>query len=167
MHLDRPDMSQMDPASYISPQNGFAMPLREFVPHLSKVLDELHLGIPVRTQMLRYVTSSALCNLPLRYLFIHPNSNAIGSFGNHKNIAYRFMPSERLDAAIKLSVTTEPVTFTRIFLMWRGVSDEELSSFEAAGEKEAAEKDWKQMLGIEEEAPDATKFRVLETSIME
>lgn len=77
------------------------------------------------------------------------------------------MPSERLDAAIKLSVTTEPVTFTRIFLMWRGVSDEEFPLFEAAGEKEAAEKDWKALLGIEEEAPDATKFRVLETSIME
>ncbi|KAF8319279.1 hypothetical protein DL93DRAFT_2074854 [Clavulina sp. PMI_390] len=50
-----PDMTKMDPASYISPQNGFAMPLQDFIPHLSKVLDELHLGIPVRTQLLRYL----------------------------------------------------------------------------------------------------------------
>lgn len=78
------------------------------------------------------------------------------------------MPPERLDAAIKLSVTTEPVTFTRIFLMWRGVSEEEMSLFGGAGEKEALEKDWKAVLGIEDEqTPDATKFRVLETSIME
>lgn len=77
------------------------------------------------------------------------------------------MPPERLDAAIKLGVTTEPVTFTRIFLMWRGVTDEELPLFGAAGEKEAAMKDWKGVLNIEDEVPDTAKFRVLETSIME
>lgn len=77
------------------------------------------------------------------------------------------MPPERLDAAIKLAVTTEPVTYTRIFLMWRGVTDDELPVFSTSGEKEAAEKDWKGMLGIEDEVPDTTGFRVLETSIME
>ena len=77
------------------------------------------------------------------------------------------MPPERLDAAIKLAVTTEPVTYTRIFLMWRGVADDELPLFSASGEKEAAVKDWKGMLGIEDEVPDTAKFRVLETSIME
>lgn len=77
------------------------------------------------------------------------------------------MPPERLDAAIKLSVSTEPVASTRIFLMWRGVSDDEMPLFGAAGEKEAVEKDWKVLLNIEEETPDSTKFRLLETGVME
>jgi hypothetical protein len=46
-------MSQLDPTTYISPANGFAMPLAQFIPHLSKVLDTLLLGILVRTQILR------------------------------------------------------------------------------------------------------------------
>lgn len=98
-------------------------------------------------------------------------SNAIGSFGNHKNIAYRFMPPDRLSAAIKLNLNTEPVHYTRIFLMWRGVSDEEMSSkWEGAGEKEASDKDWKAALGIHDEGTPgdgAPRFRVLETSMME
>lgn len=98
---------------------------------------------------------------------LHPFSGAIGSFGNHRNIAYRFMPPERLDAAIKLSVTTEPVAFTRIFLMWRGVTDDEMPLWGAATEKQALEKNWKGMLNIEEESPDSTKFRLLETGVME
>lgn len=48
-------MSQMDPASYISAANGYAMPLAQFIPHISKILDTLRLGIPVRTQIVRYV----------------------------------------------------------------------------------------------------------------
>jgi hypothetical protein len=105
--------------------------------------------------------------LPL-FLYAHELSNVIGAFGNHKNIGYRFMPPERLGAAIKLNLNTEPVTYTRIFLMWRGISEDEMPRFATAGEKEAMDKDWKSMLGIQEESPDAPpKFRVLETSVME
>ena len=78
------------------------------------------------------------------------------------------MPPDRLGAAIKLNLNTEPVTYTRIFLMWRGVTDGEMGKFEQAGEKEAMEKDWKGLLGIMDESPEsAPKFRVLETSVME
>lgn len=147
-----PDMSQMDPASYISASNGFAMPLAQFIPHISKILDILRLGIPVRTQIV---------------------SNALSAIGHHKNIAYRFMPPERLRAAIAVSVSAEPVAFRRIFLMWRGVSDEELPSFEAVGanEKGGEDKDWASMLGIDlNEAtagPGDQMLRILETGIME
>ena len=94
-------------------------------------------------------------------------SNAVTNFANHKNIAYRFMQPHRLSAAIDLSVTTDPCVFTRIFLMWRGLSDEEMVKFAESGEKEAEAKDWKSVLGFSPESQDTQKFRVLETSIME
>lgn len=141
-----PDTSQMDPVSYISPSNGFAMPLSLFIPHIGKVLNDVGLSIPART------------------LFI---SNAVTNFANHKNIAYRFMQPHRLSAAIDLTVTTDPCVFTRIFLMWRGLSDEEMVKFAESGEKEAEAKDWKSLLGFSPESQDTQKFRVLETSIME
>jgi hypothetical protein len=94
-------------------------------------------------------------------------SNAAASFAHHKNIAYRFMQPNRLAAAIDLQVTTDPCVFTRIFLMWRGVSDEEMISFVGSGEKEAVEKNWKAYINFQEGSRDTQKFRVLETSIME
>ncbi|KAF8344315.1 uncharacterized protein EI90DRAFT_2900899 [Cantharellus anzutake] len=138
-----PDTSQMDPVSYISPSNGFAMPLSLFIPHISKVLDDLGLSISARTL------------------------NAVANFANHKHIAYRFMQPARLSAAIDLSVSTEPAVFTRIFLMWRGVSDEEMVKFADSSEKEADAKEWKEVIGFSDESKDISKFRVLETSIME
>lgn len=84
------------------------------------------------------------------------------------------MPPERLSAAISVSVSAEPVAFRRIFLMWRGVSDDEMPLFEAAGasEKEAEDKDWCALLGIDENdagngGPGDTMLRILETGIME
>jgi len=141
-----PDLSHVEPASYISPVNGFAMPLMEFIPHLSKMLDNLGLSIQARTQFV---------------------SNAVSSFGGHKNIAYRFMQPHRLSAAIDLSVTTEPCVWTRIFLMWRGVLDDEMPNFAQAGEKAAAAKDWKAVVGYSEGSKDPKNFRVLEISIMD
>ena len=77
------------------------------------------------------------------------------------------MQPHRLAAAIELQVTTDPCVFTRIFLMWRGVSDEEMMSFAGSGEKEAMEKNWKTAIGFQEGSRDTQKFRVVETSIME
>lgn len=51
--------------------------------------------------------------------------------------------------------------------MWRGVTDDEMLLFERAGMKEALEKDWKSVIAPDEGARDPTKFRALETSIME
>ncbi len=160
----RPDTSQMDPVSYISPSNGFAMPFSSFIPHICRVLDDLGLSIPGRTIFIRWVWL-----LFHMYDPTHPGhfSNAVTNLANHKNIAYRFMQPNRLSAAIELSVTTDPCVFTRIFLMWRGVSDEEMVKFADAGEKEADAKGWKSVIGFSPGSQDTQKFRVIETSIME
>jgi len=75
-------------------------------------------------------------------------------------------PSE-LSAAINLQITTDSCIFTRIFLMWRGVSYEDMVFWVDAGEKEAVEKNWKMVIGLQEESQDPGKFRLLETSIMD
>jgi hypothetical protein len=76
------------------------------------------------------------------------------------------MQPNRLSAAIDLQVMVDPCVFRRIFLMWRGVTDEEMPIFVGAGEKEAAKKNWKAAIGLQE-GPDMQSLRVIDTSIME
>jgi hypothetical protein len=77
------------------------------------------------------------------------------------------MPPHRLSAAIDVSITADPCIWTRIFLMWRGVGDDEMEHFASAGEKEASLKDWKSHINYLEASSDSELFRALETSIME
>ena len=89
------------------------------------------------------------------------------AFSAHRNIAYRFMSPAKIAAAIDISVTVENCLFTRLFLMFRGVTDEELSFFSGAGEKEANAVNWREVVGWSELSKDPTVFRVLETSVLE
>lgn len=50
---------------------------------------------------------------------------------------------------------------------YRGVTDDELSAFAGAGEKEASAYDWKNMIGWMEQSRDKQAFRLLETSVLE
>ena len=56
---------------------------------------------------------------------------------------------------------------TRLFLIWRGVSDDDLSLFSGAGEKEANVHNWREVVGWQEESKDQSIFRLLETSVLE
>ena len=91
----------------------------------------------------------------------------MSAFAQHRNIAYRFLSPSKIAAAIDISVTVENCVFTRIFLMFRGLSDDELSVFEGRGEKEANQVNWREQIGWSELSKDPTQFRVLETSILE
>jgi hypothetical protein len=64
-------------------------------------------------------------------------------------------------------VTAEPCVFTRIFLIFRGLSDDDVGLFADAGEKEASAVNWREVIGWNEESKDSTIFRVLETSVLE
>lgn len=85
----------------------------------------------------------------------------------HRNIAYRLMSPTRLRAAIDISVTSESSVWTRVFLMFRGISDEELAGFAGAGEKEASVHNWREVIEWNDKAKDVKEFRLLETAIME
>ena len=77
------------------------------------------------------------------------------------------MPPSKIAAAIDISVTVENCVFTRLFLMFRGLSDDELAMFEGRGEKEANQVNWREQIGWSELSKDPSQFRVLETSILE
>ena len=91
----------------------------------------------------------------------------MAAFSAHKNIAFRFMSPSRLSSAIDLQVTLDPCVYTRLFLMFRGVSDEEMVDFAAAGEKEAINHNWRDAVGWTEAANDSSQFRVMEVSVLE
>lgn len=98
---------------------------------------------------------------------VSTNSHNISAFSAHKNIAYRFLSPSRIAAAIDISVTHDPCIFTRLFLIFRGLSDDDVGIFAGAGEKEANAVNWREIVGWSEESKDPTMFRLLETSVLE
>ncbi|KAJ7219291.1 hypothetical protein GGX14DRAFT_591263 [Mycena pura] len=141
-----PDPNMVDPNDYIAPRNGFAMSFRDFIPHLMNVLDQLGMSLHARTNFI---------------------NNNLSAFSAHKNIAYRFLSPGRVAAAIDISVTHDPCIFTRLFLIFRGLSDDDVGIFAGAGEKEANAVNWREVVGWAEESKDPTLFRLLETSVLE
>ncbi|TCD68902.1 hypothetical protein EIP91_009452 [Steccherinum ochraceum] len=141
-----PDPGLIDPLDFITPRNGFAMSYRDFVTHLGNVLDQVGMTLYARTNFI---------------------NNNLSAFAQHKNIAYRLMSPSKIAAAIDISVTVENCVFTRLFLMFRGVSNDEMQNFSDAGEKEANAMNWRETIGWSELSKDKSQFRVLETSILE
>ncbi|TRM62470.1 hypothetical protein BD626DRAFT_548391 [Schizophyllum amplum] len=66
-----------------------------------------------------------------------------------------------------ISVTADNCVFTRLFLIFRGLSDDDMGNFAGAGEKEANQMNWREVVGWNEESKDSTMFRVLETTVLE
>lgn len=141
-----PDPSMVDPNDFIAPRNGYAMTFRDFVPHLMSVLDQLGMSKHGRTNFI---------------------NNNISAFAAHKNIAYRFLSPSKIAAAIDISVTSDPCVFTRLFLIFRGLTDDDVGLFAGAGEKEANSVNWREIVGWSENSKDTTQFRLLETSVFE
>ncbi|KAI0035093.1 hypothetical protein K488DRAFT_83424 [Vararia minispora EC-137] len=141
-----PDANLLDPQEFVAPRNSFAMSVRDFIPHLMNVLDQLGMSVHARTEFIN--------------MHIH-------DFSRHKNIAYRFLSPGRIAAAIDLSVTIDPCVFTRLFLIFRGLNDDEVGIFAGAGEKEANAWNWREVVGWSEDSKDSNVFRVLETSVLE
>lgn len=142
-----PDAGMLDPDEVISPANGFAMSTRDFIPHLMGVLDQLGMSLYAKTNFI---------------------NNNISAFNIHKNIAYRFLRPSRIAAAIDITIEScPPCVFTRLFMLFRGLSDEDVGIFAGAGEKEANSANWREVVGWTEESKDPQMFRILETSVLE
>ena len=91
----------------------------------------------------------------------------MSAFRAHRNIAYRFLSPAKIASAIDISVTAEACVLTRLFLIFRGLSDDEVGMFAGAGEKEANTVNWREVVGWSENSKDPEQFRVLETTILE
>jgi hypothetical protein len=72
-------------------------------------------------------------------------------------IAFRFLPQADYEAACPLTLTHESI-ITRIFLLFKGVRKQELGIWKEASKHE----DWKEVVGINPQAFDASFVRVLE-----
>eukprot|EP00914_Ancora_sagittata_P015244 GHVO01030006.1.p1 GENE.GHVO01030006.1~~GHVO01030006.1.p1 ORF type:complete len:140 (-),score=13.87 GHVO01030006.1:69-488(-) len=136
----------LEPEEVVSPRNGYAMSFRDFIPHLLNVLDQLGMSLYARTNFI---------------------NNNISAFAAHKNIGYRFMSPSKVAAAVDITVTSDPCLFTRLFLIFRGLNDDEVGVFAGAGEKEANAANWREVVQWSEDSKDPTMFRVLETSVLE
>jgi hypothetical protein len=141
-----PDPSMVDPVEYVAPRNSYAMTFKDFVRHIMNVLDQLGLSLHARTTFV---------------------NNNMAAFSQHKNIAYRFLSPSKVAAAVDITVAAEPCLFTRLFLMFRGISDDEMGEFSGAGEKEANAVNWRSIVGWSEDSKDPSQFRILETAVLE
>ncbi|PFH54311.1 hypothetical protein AMATHDRAFT_580 [Amanita thiersii Skay4041] len=141
-----PDPSLIDPHELLAPRNGYAMSFKDFIPHLMNVLDQLGMSLHARTTFI---------------------NNNLSAFAAHKNIAYRFLSPAKIAAAIDISVTADPCLFTRLFLIFRGLNDDDVGLFAGAGEKEANTANWREVVHWSEDSKDPALFRVLEMSILE
>jgi hypothetical protein len=77
------------------------------------------------------------CHFILEHHLTCISAAIMSAFCAHKNIAYRFLSPCRIASAIDISVTVDPCVFTRLFLIFRVLSDDDVGVFAGAGEKEA------------------------------
>ena len=130
-------------------------------------MSSINLAFPfTHAQILSSILSTSSL-LPVSHRAFPSNSSNLASFAQHKNIAYRFLNPTKVASAIDISVSADPCVFTRLFLIYRGLSDDEVGLFAAAGEKEANAVNWREIVGWTEDSKDPALFRVLETSVLE
>jgi hypothetical protein len=127
----------------ISPENAVVLPFTPFLKHLDHALTSLGLHVLARND---FVT------------FWLPHFVRIRESG--KDIAFRFLPQAEYERAARLDVVPAPDVVTRVFLLFGGVDPSDLDWAEAY--QRAGDVNWKQIVGVRDEAWDSTKFRVLE-----
>ncbi|KAG8741068.1 hypothetical protein FRC10_003408, partial [Ceratobasidium sp. 414] len=87
----------------------------------------------------------------------------------HKHIALRFLSQTEYEAAAPLSITPTPDVTTRVFMLFRGVDENDLEAWADAVTKAVEDPSvWRDVVGVEiEKAGDTGLFRVLEWGGME
>jgi hypothetical protein len=73
----------------------------------------------------------------------------------------------RIAQAIDISLNAASCTFTRLFLIYRGIGEDEMGDFSTSGEKEANSMNWREVVGWTELSKEAAQLRILEISILE
>ncbi|KAJ7138822.1 hypothetical protein C8R46DRAFT_603970 [Mycena filopes] len=137
------------PTSDLSPTNSVLIAVASITPYLDKVLLALGLHTEARTSFITYW-------LP--------------SFLKHTHVALRFVPQAAYEASAALDISPVPDVVTRVFMLFKGISDDAVADWRDAN-AEPAENDgerWCKVVGVDlERAADVTLFRVLEWGGME
>jgi len=150
-----PAFDQPQPVEYFSPissdlcdLDSVILPADKVTPYLDKSLRALGLHTEARTSFITYWLPSIL---------------------KHKYIALRFVPQSAYEQAASLEISPRPDVVTRVFMLFKGVREEQLASWSSAQIR--AEKDvawWADIVGVElARISDTNLFRVLEWGGME
>ncbi|KDR73266.1 hypothetical protein GALMADRAFT_125361 [Galerina marginata CBS 339.88] len=132
----------------INDENSVVIPVEKITPYLDEALCSLGLHTEARTSFITYWLPSML---------------------KHKNIAFRFVPQASYEHAAPLEVLPSPDVVTRVFMVFQGITDEDLPQWSAATSKAEADLSWwREVVGVDlERALDEKLFRVLEWGGME
>lgn len=122
-----------------------------------------------------YISSIKLYrkNIPLWPWCIADNASHrfwLPSFLSHKYVALRFVPQSDYESAAPLDIIPQPDVVTRVFMLFKGVSENYLDSDWSKAVARAGDDVgwWRDVVGVNiEQARDSQLFRVLEWGGME
>lgn len=124
--------------------NSICLPFLPLLAYLDKTLTALSLHVNARTEFITFWLPS--------FIRLHEEG---------KDIVIQFMDQKWCEARAELKVKPEAEVVTRVYMLFRGVDDEEKNKV-GWGETDTQEIDWKQIVGVKSEAWREDKFRVLE-----
>ncbi|EJD34994.1 ubiquitin-domain-containing protein [Auricularia subglabra TFB-10046 SS5] len=148
-HIDTPPPSPrahaFSPARpHISPENSVVLDIKDVPQYLRRALRDMGLHTEACTSFITYWL---------------PGMQA------HKHLALRFLPQADYEATAKLRITPTPDVVTRVFMLFRGISEEDLPRWQPLASKVIA---WPEVIGVDAtRAKDDRLFRVLEWGGME
>lgn len=142
---------EFDPArasDWLKPETSVVLPTNKIASYLDAALKTLTIHTEARTSFVTYWLPSLL---------------------KHSDVALRFLPQATYEGAAPMSVEPKPDVVTRIFMIFRGVSEGDRVWDEArARAGRNVEEVWKNAVGVDtNKAFDTSLFRVLEWGGME
>ncbi|ORY29782.1 hypothetical protein BCR39DRAFT_588155 [Naematelia encephala] len=131
----------------VRPQNAWCLPSGIFIPHIDRVLEVLGLPVESRTSMI---------------------TSWLPSVTRHKNIAYKILSPGQLSPSSNLTIIPPPHVLFRIFILFRGVPDDEMKEWSNRGVVHAEMGlDWRNTIGWSEDLKNDELFRIIEYGAME
>ncbi|RXW15280.1 hypothetical protein EST38_g10574 [Candolleomyces aberdarensis] len=129
-------------------ENSVLLEVRKITPYLDSSLKALGLHVEARTSFITYWLPSIL---------------------KHKHVALRFLPQSTYERAAPLNLDPTPDVVARIFMLFKGVEEEDLEIWAEASEKTKIAVDfWKEVVGVDvDRLQEASLFRVIEWGGME
>ncbi len=163
----RPEFDPVRACDWLTPESSVVLPINKTTSYLDVALKALTLHTEARTSFITYVhnhPSKCYCNNTC-----FKCSYWLPSLLKHSHVALRFLPQDVYEGAAPLSIEPKPDVITRVFMIFRGVSeaDEKWSEARARASQNVQEV-WKDIVGVDDErALNTSLFRVLEWGGME
>ncbi|KAM0756464.1 hypothetical protein T439DRAFT_283262 [Meredithblackwellia eburnea MCA 4105] len=130
----------------VNPFESLLLPFSDFIPYLDGTLSKLTLHVSARNDIITYWL---------------PHFVRIRERG--QQIAFRFLPQAEYEQAAKLQISPKPDVVTRVFMVFKGVKENEWNFYTQKLEDVC----WRSVVGVSEHTRDSTKFRCLEWGGME